>query len=371
MEKSSRIPELVEALRSEDESVRKNAVIELGKSGVAAKDAVGALIEALSDESDDVRSNAARALGEIGDSSAVSTLEELSRSDREDFFVRIAATNALKRIETPEGSQRDKEKQHEANSHENVVSKTAVSIRKAAISQQSEKFPVGLSISVSLILLLLGGVITYYTNEAKEIAGRIGLSNRGVDSNQGKLDELAEVFALQDIGTPEAMKAVEEYKKKHGIIEIRSFNPSALHAQGKLDEAIAAWKMLISSNPNLAEAHNGLGATYYSQGKLNEAIAEFKAAIHINPNLAMAHRNLGLTYAKQGKSDLAIAEWEKAIEINPNHANAHSNLGNAHASQGNNKQAITHYKEFIRLARTNPALRSRISEVERHIRELK
>ena len=82
------------------------------------------------------------------------------------------------------------------------------------------------------------------------------------------------------------------------------------------------------------------------------------------------HSNLGTAYADQGNLDEAIAEWKTTLSIKPNDAKAHNNLGLVYKTQGNSKQAIAHFKEFIRLARTNPSLQSKIPEVQELIQQL-
>ncbi len=56
---------LIEKLTDEDEGIRRNAAIALGKIGPAAKDAIPALTEALKDEDEEVRDRAQAALKKI------------------------------------------------------------------------------------------------------------------------------------------------------------------------------------------------------------------------------------------------------------------------------------------------------------------
>ena len=52
-------------------------------------------------------------------------------------------------------------------------------------------------------------------------------------------------------------------------------------------------------------------------------------AIAINPELANAHNGLGVAYAKQGLMDRAIVEWRKALELRPDLVDARDNLEQA------------------------------------------
>ena len=72
-----------------------------------------------------------------------------------------------------------------------------------------------------------------------------------------------------------------------------------------------------------------LGNELRDQGKLDEAIAAYRQAIGLKPELAEAHSNLGIALEDQGKLDEAVAAYRQAISIKPDFAEAYSNLGNA------------------------------------------
>ena len=151
---------------------------------------------------------------------------------------------------------------------------------------------------------------------------------------QGKLDE-----------------AVAAYRRAIGIkpdyAEAHSNLGNALTNQGKLDEAIAAYRRAIGIKPDYAEAHSNLGNALTNQGKLDEAIAAYRRAIGIKPDYAEAHSNLGNALTNQGKLDEAVAAYRRAIGIKPDYAEAHSNLGNALRDQGKLDEAIAAYRQAI------------------------
>ena len=101
---------------------------------------------------------------------------------------------------------------------------------------------------------------------------------------------------------------------------------NALRDQGKLDEAVAAYRQAIRFKPDYAEAHSNLGNALKDQGKLDEAVAAYRQAIAIKPDQAEAHSNLGIALKDQGKLDEAVAAYRQAISIKPDYAEAHSNL---------------------------------------------
>jgi len=58
-----------------------------------------------------------------------------------------------------------------------------------------------------------------------------------------------------------------------------------LRQQGKLPEAVAAYREALRLQPNYSEAHCNLGGTLSAQGKLPEAVAAFREAIRLQPDL--------------------------------------------------------------------------------------
>jgi FkbM family methyltransferase len=119
----------------------------------------------------------------------------------------------------------------------------------------------------------------------------------------------------------------------------------ALKEQGKLDEAVAAYRQAIRIKADSAETHSNLGVALYDQGKLDEAVAAYRQAIRIKPDYAMAHCNLGNALKEQGKLDEAVAALRKAIGIMPDYAEAHSNLGNALGEQGKLDEAVAAHRQ--------------------------
>jgi tetratricopeptide (TPR) repeat protein len=123
-----------------------------------------------------------------------------------------------------------------------------------------------------------------------------------------------------------------------------------LRGQGKLAEAITAYREAIRLKPDYAVAHSNLGTALRGQGKLAEAIAVYREAIRLKPDFAAAHFSLGVALRDQGKLTEAIAAFREAIRLEPDNAWAHYNLALALAEQGKQVEAIAAYREAIRLA---------------------
>ena len=99
-----------------------------------------------------------------------------------------------------------------------------------------------------------------------------------------------------------------------------------LSKQGRLDEAVAAYRQAIGIKPDYADAHSNLGAALAAQGRLDEAVAAYRRAIGIKPDYAQAYSNLGIALTWRGKLDDAAAAYRRAIEIKPSFSKAFSGL---------------------------------------------
>src|SRR5438046_5242448 len=71
-------------------------------------------------------------------------------------------------------------------------------------------------------------------------------------------------------------------------------------AEGRLDQAIAAYKEALSKSPAYAAALNGLGLALFKQDHRPEAIQQFRAATQANPSFALAWSNLAFASLKLG-----------------------------------------------------------------------
>ena len=109
-------------------------------------------------------------------------------------------------------------------------------------------------------------------------------------------------------------------------------HPDALHLLGLLaqqvgryDQAVELIGRALKRNGHPVYFSN-LGVVLNDQGKLEEAIAAYRQAIRIKPDFAEAYSNLGNSLNDQGKVDEAIAAYRQAISIRPDFPEAHSNL---------------------------------------------
>lgn len=80
-----------------------------------------------------------------------------------------------------------------------------------------------------------------------------------------------------------------------------------LFAQGKLDEAVAAYGRALEEDPNYADALHALAMTYAHQEKLDQAIEVAMRLIETAPDDELAYTSLSIFYQQKGM----IAEAEQ------------------------------------------------------------
>ena len=147
---------------------------------------------------------------------------------------------------------------------------------------------------------------------------------------------------------------------------------------------VKLWEDTVKKSPQLAKAHNGLGAFYMEAGLFKEALAEFNKALELNPGSVVAHYNLGniyrntgfiekaidnylraldiksyyspqiyndlgLTYKFKGDYKEAINQFENAIALNPSYTAAYFNLANTYSDMGKFLDAIGYYEKALKL----------------------
>jgi hypothetical protein len=85
---------------------------------------------------------------------------------------------------------------------------------------------------------------------------------------------------------------------------------SALHVQGKAEEAVACFQQAIVIRPGYAEAYKGLGSALRSQGKMEEALAYLEEALRVDPAFADGHVAYAFALLQAGDFERGWPELE-------------------------------------------------------------
>src|SRR5688572_31490589 len=90
-----------------------------------------------------------------------------------------------------------------------------------------------------------------------------------------------------------------------------------LLAEGRPDDAEAACRALLQSNPGQADALHLLGLVERSRGRHVEAIGLFNDAIRLQPNAYAHHAALGEALQARGELDQAAVAVFRALTLKP------------------------------------------------------
>jgi tetratricopeptide (TPR) repeat protein len=146
----------------------------------------------------------------------------------------------------------------------------------------------------------------------------------------------------------------------------------AFEQEGKVAEAEARWKSLVSSQPNDAEAYAHLG------------LLEARQEHYLNPQMPSLHLNLGLAYFKAGDLQAAIQTFDLLLKSEPSSSPDALRLitliGLAYYGMGKYEAAVPYLKQAtaadpgnlrFRLALAQSCLRSKqyqcVLDVDREI----
>jgi tetratricopeptide (TPR) repeat protein len=153
-------------------------------------------------------------------------------------------------------------------------------------------------------------------------------------AGEGKIDEAIEAFRQAVSIDPQFAAAYYNL----GVL---------LRMQGQLDEAVGSYQKALVLTPDFAEAHYHLGNALQELEKFEDAVVSYHKALVLKPEFAEAHCSLGIAHQERGRLDDAAASYKRAIAIKPDNAWAHHNLGNVHQNLGRLDEAVASYKRAL------------------------
>jgi tetratricopeptide (TPR) repeat protein len=94
--------------------------------------------------------------------------------------------------------------------------------------------------------------------------------------------------------------------------EDRYYAALDLMADGKLEEAVVAYKESLAVDPTFTEAMHGLARALQDLKRYDEAIVVAQQITELDPDDVLAHTSLSVLYQKKGMIPEAEAEGAKA-----------------------------------------------------------
>jgi predicted TPR repeat methyltransferase len=99
------------------------------------------------------------------------------------------------------------------------------------------------------------------------------------------------------------------------------------HGSGRLDEAGALYRSVLTANPDHADALHLSGVLQAQMGQHQNAAELIARAIELQPAEAMFHNNLGNVYMERSQIAQAEACYQRALELDAGRLDALNNLG--------------------------------------------
>jgi predicted TPR repeat methyltransferase len=121
----------------------------------------------------------------------------------------------------------------------------------------------------------------------------------------------------------------------------------ALHAEGDLEAAAAAYSRVSASSPDYAKSRNNLGTVLEALQRPAEAIAAYQDAVARMPDAWLPHYNIGHLLYGQARWAVAAAAFRRALEREPRAVQAAYNLGCALGENGEGDAAIAAYRQAL------------------------
>lgn len=118
---------------------------------------------------------------------------------------------------------------------------------------------------------------------------------------------------------------------------------NSLYEQGKLNEALAAYRAIEKKYPKNMLAYYNEGNALKGLGKYNEAIDAYNKALLINSNSIAVLYEQGDAYEKLNNKKEAAAWYTKATNLNPSSATGYFKRGSAYEKLGNAELAKKDY----------------------------
>lgn len=133
-------------------------------------------------------------------------------------------------------------------------------------------------------------------------------------------------------------------------------------AEGRRDEAEAAFRRALELQPKTGAAHAGLAEILLDGNRINDAVAEAKAALAAGDDRSSTWTVLGTALVISQQYDEAVASLDEALKRNPRQGAALRSRAEAHIARQRLPEAIRDLRAAIDIE-PETALRLRLAEV--------
>lgn len=99
-----------------------------------------------------------------------------------------------------------------------------------------------------------------------------------------------------------------------------------LQGEGRLVEALRAWRLAAALAPQDAQVHHHLGVALAQQGQLGDALLALRRADALAPDNPSLLNNLGYVLLLDGQAEPARRLFDRVLQLAPEHRRARQNL---------------------------------------------
>ena len=125
-------------------------------------------------------------------------------------------------------------------------------------------------------------------------------------------------------------------------------------AAGRLEEAVAEYREVLTRKPDLRTIHFAIGNLYWRNARLEEARPELEAELKLNPRDAQAHYEIADILFSKGEMAAAGKHFAEAIRYAPSMPEAHLALERIASANGNHEKALSHLKRAAEISPRDP-----------------
>jgi tetratricopeptide (TPR) repeat protein len=124
-----------------------------------------------------------------------------------------------------------------------------------------------------------------------------------------------------------------------------------LRKEGKLDDAVGAYKKAIDADRANLDLYNDLGNVYFTLKKYNEAASSFQEATSRDPNFALGWYNLAHALRKGARNQEAAAAYKQYMRLRPDDPDPYYGLGQTLKAVGDVPGAIDAFRKYVAMER--------------------
>ena len=130
----------------------------------------------------------------------------------------------------------------------------------------------------------------------------------------------------------------------------------AFDAAHRPEEAVQAYRMVLTLKPDLPGVHEAIGKNLVRDGKLPEALKEFNAEIEIQQRSASAHMNAGRVLLMMGEDEAAAKKLNRALQMDRPPLETYSLLGKLDLRHDDYRAAISALTHYLSVVKENSSV---------------